>query len=311
MTTVVGSTVGAARTQRYAEALGDTDVRLLDIVAGPPAPGAPLPTVLLAAPRRPAVDPGWLTDVRWIHLVSAGIDGYPPGLFSGRLVTGAKGIAAPQLAEWVVHALLTEVKGDLWVDRPYDITEWPARRPRQLADATVGLVGLGEIGSNVARRLLPFGTTVLAVRRNAYAGPVPGVRLLASLDDLIPEVDALVLAAPATAQTRHLIDDAALRSVRPGVHLVNVARGDLVDTDALRTALDDGRIRAATLDVTDPEPLPPGHWLWHHPRVRISPHVAAWAPGHDDAQVARFRDNLDRFRRGGALTGVIDHTVGY
>jgi phosphoglycerate dehydrogenase-like enzyme len=109
---------------------------------------------------------------------------------------------------------------------------------------------------------------------------VPGVRLLPSLTDLLSFV-------------------------------VNVAHGELVDTDALRGALDDGRVRAATLDVTDPDPLSACHWMWYHPRVRVSPHIAAWVPGHDAAQLARFRDNLNRFRHGAPLVGVIDPARGY
>jgi phosphoglycerate dehydrogenase-like enzyme len=312
-TLVVGCTFGAARTRAYADALVDEDVTLLDLAGGPPDVGDPRPTVLLAAPRQlSAVDPAWLTEVGWVQLVSSGIDGYPPALLRGPVLTAANGVAAGQLAEWVLHALLTDVKGDLWVDRPYDAASWPARRPGLLADITVGIVGLGEIGSRVACLLQPFGTTVLAVRRRAAAtSHVPGVRLLPSLADLLSFVDALVLAAPLTPETRHLIGPAALSAVKPGVHLVNVAHGELVDTDALRGALDDGRVRAATLDVTDPDPLTACHWMWYHPRVRVSPHIAAWAAGHDAAQLALFRDNLNRFRHGAPLVGVIDPDRGY
>ncbi len=117
---------------------------------------------------------------------------------------------------------------------------------------------------------------VLAVRRTDAASPVDGVELVPSLDALLEASDHLVLAVPLTARTEHLLDADAFAKVKPGVHLVNIARGRLVDQDALRVALDDGRVAMATLDTVDPEPLPAGHWLYEHPKVRLSAHIS-WA----------------------------------
>src|SRR5204863_9717895 len=114
---------------------------------------------------------------------------------------------------------------------------------------TLALVGLGGIGSEIARRALPFGMRVRAVRRTAAPSPVPGVEVVANLADLLPDADHLVLAARGTHRTRHLVDAEALAAVKPGVHLVNIARGSLVDQDALRAALDDGQVAMATLDA--------------------------------------------------------------
>jgi phosphoglycerate dehydrogenase-like enzyme len=132
-----------------------------------------------------------------------------------------------------------------------------------------------------------------------------------SLDEVLPEADHLVLTAPATAATRHLIDDAALAKVKPGVHLVNIARGSLVDQDALRTALDDGRVAMASLDTVDPEPLPAGHWMYGHPGVRVSAHISWSMPGALDHLYDSFLDNLARQARGEPLHGTVDVAAGY
>src|SRR5205807_9252313 len=125
------------------------------------------------------------------------------------------------------------------------------------------------------------------------------------------ESDHLVLAAPATPRTRHLIDAEALALVKPGVHLVNIARGALVDQDALRVALDDGRVAMATLDTVDPEPLPEGHWLYSHPKVRLSAHVSWSSPHATTRMFESFAENLRRYAAGEPLEGVIDVDEGY
>ena len=118
-------------------------------------------------------------------------------------------------------------------------------------------------------------------------------------------------ATPATAATRHLIDAAAFDALKPGAHLVNVARGALVDQDALLAALDSGRVATASLDVVDPEPLPEGHPLYAHPGVRLSPHISWSAPDTMDRTVALFAENLRRYRAGRPLQGVVDPIAGY
>jgi phosphoglycerate dehydrogenase-like enzyme len=130
-------------------------------------------------------------------------------------------------------------------------------------------------------------------------------------DHLLAEADHLVVAAPATRETRGLLGRDAFAKVKRGVHLVNVARGELVDQDALREALDDGRVACASLDTVDPEPLPEGHWLYTHPKVRLSPHISWSAPGALDRLVAPFVENLGRYRRGEPLVGLVDVAAGY
>src|SRR3989442_237286 len=117
--------------------------------------------------------------------------------------------------------------------------------------------------------------------------------------------------ASSTEATRHLFNREVFAAMKPGAHLVNVARGALVDQDALHAALDDGRVAMASLDAVEPEPLPEGHWMYGHPRVRLSPHVSWYMPGAPDLLIDRFIDNLRRWRDGEPLTGVVDRQAGY
>ena len=172
-------------------------------------------------------------------------------------------------------------------------------------------MGLGGIGRAVAERALPFGMQVKALRRTDAPSPVAGVELVRDLDTLLADTDHLVLAAPATARTRHLLDAAAFGRVKPGVHLINIARGALVDQDALRAALDDGRVGLATLDTVDPEPLPSDHWMYAHPKVQLSAHISWHSPDLQRASVELFVDNLGRFLRGAPLQDVVDPLEGY
>jgi phosphoglycerate dehydrogenase-like enzyme len=249
--------------------------------------------------------------VRWVHVLGTGVDRFPLDALGDRVLTCSRGGSAVPIAEWVLATMLAFEKHlpDMWIREP-------VARPMPdalgtLAGKTLGLVGLGGIGLAVARRALAFDMRVRACRRTAAPSPMAGIEMAPSLRDLVASADHLVLAAPATAGTRHLLDAALLAAVKPGVHLVNVARGALVDEDALRTALDDGRVALASLDAVDPEPLPAGHWMYAHPRVRLSPHVSWSAPGALDELVDRFVTNLRRWCRGEALEGVVDPAAGY
>ena len=168
-----------------------------------------------------------------------------------------------------------------------------------------GLVGIAQA---VAITALPL-MLVRALRARS-ASPLPEVERVRDLAELVASADHLVIAAPATPETRHLIDAAALARVKPGLHLVNVARGELVDQEALRAALDDGRVGLASLDVVHPEPLPAGHWLYTHPRVRLSPHVSWSMAGPFDLLIEPLLENLRRFRSGQALQHQVDRRRG-
>jgi phosphoglycerate dehydrogenase-like enzyme len=249
--------------------------------------------------------------VRWMHIPGTGVDGWPRELLAGRTVTCARGVSAVPIAEYVLAAMLAFEK-----DMPNIFLEakpehWNYAQLGELSGKTVGIVGLGGIGEAVASRALAFDCRVRALRRRPEQGAPPGVELAADLADLLGSADHLVLAAPATSATEHLLDDAAFSLVKPGVHLVNIARGSLVDQDALRRALDDDRVAMATLDAVTPEPLPEQHWLFSHPKVRVTAHVSWSSPHGWDRMLEWFADNLARFVAGEPLAGVVDPDEGY
>jgi phosphoglycerate dehydrogenase-like enzyme len=252
------------------------------------------------------------TGVRWVHTVGTGVDRFPLDVIGDRLLTCSRGASAVPIAEWVLAQMLAFEKElpDVWLrERP---TSWNFRPTMGgLFGKTLALVGIGGIGTAVAERALPFRMRVRAHRRSAAPSPLAGVELAASLDDLVATADHLVLVAPATPETRGIVGEPLLRAVKPGVHLVNVARGSLVDETALRAALDDGRVARASLDAVEPEPLPEDHWMYGHPRVHVSAHVSWNGPGGEDVLVGKFIENLRRFQKGEPLVGVVDVAAGY
>ncbi len=248
--------------------------------------------------------------VRWIHTMGTGVDRFPLALVGDRTLTCSRGASAVPIAEWVLAQMLAFEKHlpDAWI---HERTAWHHAALGGLAGRTLGLVGLGGIGSAVAERAAPFAMRMVALRRTPRPSPVAGVETVGALADVLRVADHLVLTVPATDATRRLLDASAFELVKPGVHVVNIARGSLVDQDALRVALDDGRVAMASLDVTDPEPLPEGHWLYTHPKVRLSPHISWSMPDASSILVATFVDNLRRYERGEPLEGVVDVEAGY
>jgi phosphoglycerate dehydrogenase-like enzyme len=290
-------------------------VDVIDIPIVPDEAPASAATILYAMPRH--TEPldelhsqpvEWAAGIEWVHTASAGVDVYPHALFHGRTVTCSRGVMSVPIAEFVVATMLAADKRlpDVWSP------DMPRGDPQlgTLEGATLGLIGLGSIAEAVVERASAFGMEILAARRTERPSLIPGVTV-APLQEVAARADHLVVLAPATPATWHLVDDALLAAVKPGVHLVNVARGSLVDQDALMRALDDGRVRLASLDVTEPELLPDDHPLRAHPRVRISPHVSWSAPGMLGRSVERFIDNLRRYLAGEPLLGRVDPDAGY
>ena len=249
--------------------------------------------------------------VNWVHSFSTGVDSLPEAAFKAEVLTCSRGAGAVPISEFVLAAMLAFEKNvpDVWI---HDVPEhWNFADLGGLSGRTVGLVGLGGIGEAVARRALAFDMKVTAFRRRALPAPLPGVQMVSSLPDVLGGADHVVIAAPYTPRTHHMFDAEAFSQMRPGVHLVNIARGGLVDQDALRAALDDGRVAMATLDTVDPEPLPAGHWMFGHPRVRLSPHISWSSPEGARKIFDLFLENLGRYLRGEPLEGVVDKDERY
>jgi phosphoglycerate dehydrogenase-like enzyme len=247
--------------------------------------------------------------VRWIQLPAAGVERWVRILPPGPQVTSAAGAFALPVAE---HALALMLAGARSLHACARAIEWSDPPARSLEGATVAIVGAGGIGRALIELLAPFRARILAVTRRGR--PVPGAETTVPadrVDDVLPGADFVVLAAPGTGDTDRMINADRLARMRADAWLVNVGRGTLVDTEALVEALDAGRIGGAALDVTDPEPLPPGHPLWRHPRALITPHIATTVGAERRHYVARVRDNVARFAAGEELLGPVDSSAGY
>jgi phosphoglycerate dehydrogenase-like enzyme len=291
------------------------EVELIEYTGGEPPPG-------LHADAFFGGYTGWddivrwidASGARWVQLTGTGVDRVPSAVFDGRrIVTCARGASAVPISEWVLAAVLAWAKRmpETFLSEPPPHWNFPTPTLDRVAGSTLALVGLGGIGAAVARRAQAFDMHVRAMRRTDAPSPVPGVEVVHSLEALLPGAAHVVLAAPATARTQHLLDRSAFALMTPGVHIVNIARGALVDQDALRQALDDGTVAMATLDTVDPEPLPAGHWLYTHPRVRLTAHISWYTPELLGATMDIFFENLGRFLRNEPLLHVVDPAEGY
>jgi phosphoglycerate dehydrogenase-like enzyme len=284
------------------------DVEVIDATGDPPSPDLQA-DVLFGGWGQHTLE--YAQRVEWVHLAGTGIDSFPRELFDGRTVTNARGASAVPISEFVLAAMLAFEKHlpETWIHEPPE--HWNFAPLGWLYGRALGLVGLGGIGVAVAERALPFGMQIRALRRRPEPSPLAGVEVVGSLDELLPDADHVVLAAPATPRTRHLLNAETLQLVKPGVHVVNIARGALVDQDALRAALDDGRVAMATLDTVEPEPLPEGHWLYSHPKVRLSAHVSWASPAGMARTLEIFVENLRRYAAGEPVQHVVDADEGY
>jgi phosphoglycerate dehydrogenase-like enzyme len=262
-------------------------------------------------------DPAGLGDalhpgVRWVQLASAGVEQWlAAGVVDAeRQWTSAAGAYGETVAD---HALALILAGRRRLQESARATRWdPGLAGRPLFGCTVAVIGAGGIGRALIALLAPWRCRVLAVTHSGRE--VPGAAASLSADDVDqvwPEADVIVVAAPATEATRHLVGAEELARCKPDAWLVNVARGTLVDTDALAEALAAGRFGGAGLDVTDPEPLPDGHPLWHEPRALITPHAANPTDVRTRALADFTRDNVRRFADGEPLQGVVDTGRGY
>ena len=241
-----------------------------------------------------------LPRLRLVQTLNAGYDQWLPQLPDGVLLSNGRGAHGGSSAEWVVAALLA-IYRDLETFRSRQSQGlWLRNDTDTLIGKRIVVLGAGDLAVNLAARLAPFETEVTLVGRSAR----PGVRARADLDELLPTADVVVAMLPADPSTRQLVDAGFLARLPDGAIVVNVGRGGAVDTDALLAELTAGRLRAA-LDVTDPEPLPPGHPLWSAPGLLLTPHVAGSTTGAWERAWAVARHQLEVFAAGGTPPNLV------
>ena len=290
--------------------IGSALASLPDVTAEVVAPdGGPLPPGAAEVefyvppffPALPAITAmAQLPSLRVVQVQTAGVERLLPHVPPGVILCNARGVHDASTAEWVVAVTLAALR-----DLPYFAAEqaaqrWSYRFTGSLADKSVLIVGYGSIGGAVERRLSGFEVTVQRVARR----PRDGVAAVSELPELLPSADVVILLAPVTPETIGMVDASFLACMKEGALLVNAARGSLVVMDALTEELRHGRLRAA-VDVTDPEPLPPGHPWWSLPNVLITPHVAASTSAQMTRMLAFLRAQADRFARGEELVNMI------
>jgi phosphoglycerate dehydrogenase-like enzyme len=259
-------------------------------------------------------------DLRWAQSWSAGVERYLAieelrGSES-IVLTNMRGVHGPAIADHAFAMLLSLTRRMDAFRAAMGEGRWDrgvGEGMTALRDKTMLVVGLGGIGHEIARRADGFGMRVLATARTRKDTPayVDHLGLADELDGLLPEADVVALAVPLTAETEGLLDRERFALMKPGSYLINIARGKVVDTEALLEALDSGRLAGACLDVTDPEPLPAGHALWSRANVIVTPHVAARAEVTRERREQILRENMRRFAAGEPLLNVVDKEAGY
>ena len=260
--------------------------------------------------------------LKWAHSGTAGVGASLPHLAgSGVVLTNSAAVHAEPIADWTIAAVAYFARAldrmrefqvaAQWARPAFADLEVPVR---ELGELRLGVLGLGGIGGAIARRGVSLGMSVAGVRRRPAGGGPAGVRWVGGLRDLprlAAESDCLVIAAPHTAETRGVVSRAVLERLPPEAIVVNVSRGTLLDETALLDLLDASRLRGAALDVFAAEPLPAGHPFWRHPRVLVSPHVAAVTTRFWERETGLIVENIRRYLAGSPLANTVDPEAGY
>ena len=247
------------------------------------------------------------TNLQWLHSFSAGVDN--PFFIVLRKrdvrVTNSSGAIAVPIAQTVLlYALALSRDLPRWLDAQ-GRRSWERHEIQDLEGRTMGVVGLGPIGLEVARLAAAFRMRVIGVRRTPRGDEPCETWTSDRLRELLPQVDYLALTAPLTDETRNMLDADALALMKPTAYVLNIARGELIDEPALVDALQQGRLAGAALDVFWEEPLPPDHPLWTLPNVIVTPHCSGWNRGNWRRATEIYVDNLDRYVRGEPLRNEI------
>jgi phosphoglycerate dehydrogenase-like enzyme len=271
---------------------------------------------------------GWADDavlekaenLRWFHSVSAGVDTYIDAvdrIFGIKLlVSNSAGVYGIPISEHLLALMLSLVHRIGMSARAMDERRWGGlAHCGELAGATVGIVGFGDIGRHLAALLQPFRCEVLAFKRTPATKPRGVAEMLYGadgLDELMRRADHVCVCLPGTEETRGMIDGRRIALMKPAACLYNIGRGYIVDAEALVSALAAGRIAGAGLDVTDPEPLPPDHPLWAMKNVIVTPHMSGYTPGRWERRMTEFfAENLDAYIDGRPLPGAVDRVHKY
>lgn len=255
--------------------------------------------------------------LRWIAHAGIGVDQFLfPRLVESKItVTNMRGVSsyAEAMAEFAFAAIMLFGKKLLEVERNRERRTWQRVQHSLLRDQTVGVIGLGTIGREIARRAHAFGMTVFATKRHPESASMEGVTILPpeELDTLLQQSNYVVIAAPRTGETHGLIGAHEIQQMKPGAVLVNIARGGMIDESALLAALETGMLGGAALDVFSEEPLPAESPLWTAPNLFLSPHMSAFVELVPGPIVDAMIDNMQRFQRGEPLLRVVDKQRGY
>lgn len=259
----------------------------------------------------------------WAHTAAAGVGAsLTPGLLSaGVTLTNSRGTHAEPMGDWAVAAVTFCVRGFHVAVAAQRARSWSKEAYadgsvtlREFADTRVGIVGLGGVGSAIARRCHALGMHVRGVRRDPKRRKPPGVSWVGApnaLPKLATRTDVLVIAAPQTDATTHIVDDKVLRALPSQSWVVNLARGELLDERALLRHLDKGRLAGAVLDVLATEPLPRKHPFWRHERILITPHISGVTDRFWPRETGLIVENVRRYRKGRHLKNIVNPEVGY
>ena len=258
-------------------------------------------------------------NLHWLHSVAAGADMlmFPEMVASDVILTGEKGLVGEHLGDHafaLLLALTRQLKRAI-LEAP---ATWPLRPVLrkvmvELSGSTLGIVGFGGTGRSVARRARAFGMDCIAVDVEKVETS-PDVREVWGMErfhELLARSDVVVVCCPLTQLTRGMFDDAAFDAMKPTAYIVNVTRGPIIDRDAIASALKQGKIAGAGLDVTPIEPLPEDDELWTMPNIVITPHTAGASQFRAHRNVLRFIENLKHYRRGEPMEGLIDKQKGF
>jgi phosphoglycerate dehydrogenase-like enzyme len=278
--------------------------------------------VLLTSTLIPPDIVGRAPRLRWVQITAAGVESLLDSelALSGVTLTTVSGIHAVPVGEYVIGAMLAFAKGLPGAMRAQAERSWRPYLAEELYGKTVGIVGLGAIGGFVAKLARADGMRVLAIRRSVRQRAVGHEAGIADVDELLPpsdlphllsQADYVVIAVPLTPQSRGLIGERELRTMRPAARIINISRGAVIDEAALVRALKEGWIAGAALDVFQEEPLPPDSELWGMEKVILTPHISGGTPVYMERTVALFCDNLRRYLAGEPLRNVVDLQRGY